>query len=320
MTAKTVRVVPTRGVAEGFASLLAYDPEADGDDNADGDGRGGRRTSWPARSPGRCATPPATSGPIREGDWLGIARDGIRRRRRRPRRALRPRCSTSSSTDEHEIVTIIEGEGAVAGDHPPHRGVARRSTAPTVDGRGPPRRPAAVPVPLRHRVARRPMARRASRQLAELPVTELEGRRARPRPAALGQARRRDGARPAHPLPAPLPRPHQRGPHRRPRGRARRPRSLVDGACAPTSRRTRNGRSMVTADVTDGTGAPPGHVLQPAVARAAAARRAPRSIAVRQARALPGPPADDEPGGRPDRRPDRAHRARLPAVGEGRAS
>ena len=26
-----------------------------------------------------------------------------------------------------------------------------------------------------------------------------------------------------------------------------------------TSRRTRNGRSLVTADVTDGTGAPPGH-------------------------------------------------------------
>ena len=32
---------------------------------------------------------------------------------------------------------------------------------------------------------------------------------------------------------------------------------------------------------------------------------------------LPGPGADGEPGRRPDRRPDRAHRARLPPVGEG---
>ena len=33
-TAKTVFVVPTRGIAQGFASLLAYDPEAPADVNA----------------------------------------------------------------------------------------------------------------------------------------------------------------------------------------------------------------------------------------------------------------------------------------------
>ena len=47
MTAKRVRVVPTRGVAEGFAALLSYDPESTAEVNAEamgaaGAGRGGR--------------------------------------------------------------------------------------------------------------------------------------------------------------------------------------------------------------------------------------------------------------------------------------
>src|SRR5687767_5117274 len=36
LTTKTVRVVPTTGITEGFAALMAYDPEAEVDDNADG--------------------------------------------------------------------------------------------------------------------------------------------------------------------------------------------------------------------------------------------------------------------------------------------
>src|SRR3546814_15491323 len=34
-TDKTVLVVPTKGITEGFAALLAYDPEADGATNAE---------------------------------------------------------------------------------------------------------------------------------------------------------------------------------------------------------------------------------------------------------------------------------------------
>src|SRR5262249_51938124 len=34
-TKKVVRVVPTRGVAEGLAALVTYDPEASADENAD---------------------------------------------------------------------------------------------------------------------------------------------------------------------------------------------------------------------------------------------------------------------------------------------
>src|SRR3546814_1010194 len=50
-------------------------------------------------------------GPIAEGDWLGIARDGIR-----SVEAVLPDAATALLeelvTDEHEIITIIEGDGS----------------------------------------------------------------------------------------------------------------------------------------------------------------------------------------------------------------
>ena len=120
-----------RAITEGFAALLAYDPEADGDENAAAmaeaaDARRRRR----GHAGGR-ATRAATSAPIAEGDWLGIARDGIVAVDGDARRMRPPRCSTRSSTDDHEIVTIIEGDGADGGDHPADHGVARRAPAAT---------------------------------------------------------------------------------------------------------------------------------------------------------------------------------------------
>ncbi|MCU1373354.1 MAG: Dak phosphatase [Actinomycetia bacterium] len=113
LTTKTVRVVPTRGVTEGFAALLSYDPDAGLDANANGmkaaaDNvvagevtRAVRASAW-------------DGGPIAEGDWLGIARDGIR--------AVQPTLPDAVTalleelvTDDHEIVTLIEGEGSGAG-------------------------------------------------------------------------------------------------------------------------------------------------------------------------------------------------------------
>ena len=67
----------------------------------------------PARSPRPCATRACDVGPIAEGDWLGIARDGIRSvdaDARRRRHGLLDQLLA----DDHEIVTIIEGEGASA--------------------------------------------------------------------------------------------------------------------------------------------------------------------------------------------------------------
>ena len=126
-TSKTVRVVPTRGIAEGFAALLAYDPEADVDDNADGDGRGGRGASSPARSPGPCATRRCDVGPIAEGDWLGISRDGID--------AVEPTLADAATAlldklvdDEPRDRHHHRGRGRHAGRHPAHHRVARPST------------------------------------------------------------------------------------------------------------------------------------------------------------------------------------------------
>ncbi|MCU1377965.1 MAG: domain fusion protein YloV, partial [Acidimicrobiales bacterium] len=113
LTSKTVRVVPTRGVTEGFAALLAYDPDAGLDANADGMNaaaenvvagevtRAVRASVW-------------DGGPIAEGDWLGIAREGIK--------AVQPTLPDAVIglldeliTDDHEIITLIEGEGSGAG-------------------------------------------------------------------------------------------------------------------------------------------------------------------------------------------------------------
>jgi fatty acid kinase len=54
-------------------------------------------------------------GPIAEGDFLGIASDGIRAVER-TRAAAACRLLEVLVTDEHEIVTVIEGEGANPAD------------------------------------------------------------------------------------------------------------------------------------------------------------------------------------------------------------
>ncbi|NCY15539.1 MAG: DAK2 domain-containing protein [Actinobacteria bacterium] len=110
MTTKSVRVVPTRGVAEGFASLLAYDPGSTAEANAAD--MTSAASHVVAGEVTRAVRDSSTErGPIHEGDWLGIARDGIL--------AVDPDLSASATAlldelvgEEHEIVTIIEGEGA----------------------------------------------------------------------------------------------------------------------------------------------------------------------------------------------------------------
>jgi hypothetical protein len=112
-TTKAVFVVPTKGITEGFAALLAYDPEAEGAANvaemaeAASNVVAGEITQ--AVRDSSCDV-----GPIAEGDWLGIARDGIR--------AVEKELGDAATallddlvTDAHEIVTIIEGDGASAG-------------------------------------------------------------------------------------------------------------------------------------------------------------------------------------------------------------
>ena len=114
MTAKDVRVVPTRGIPEGFAALLQYDPEADVDTNADA--MSDAVANIVAGEVTRAVRDSMCEvGPIGEGDFLGISRQGI--------------CAVAGTAgdatiglladllgDEHEMLTLIEGDGATAGD------------------------------------------------------------------------------------------------------------------------------------------------------------------------------------------------------------
>ncbi len=109
-TDKIVRVVPTRGITEGFAALVSYDPEASSGDNA------AEMTEAAANVIAGEVTravrdSSSEAGPIRENDYLGISREGIV--------AVDATLDGASITlleqlvnDEHEILTIIEGDGA----------------------------------------------------------------------------------------------------------------------------------------------------------------------------------------------------------------
>ena len=114
LTSKVVQVVPTTSVTEGFAALLDYDPQGDAEHNATCMASAASRviTASVTRSIRDSAS---DAGPIAEGDVIGLAGDSIS-------------VVASSLTecvegllaklldDDHEIVTLIEGEGATAGD------------------------------------------------------------------------------------------------------------------------------------------------------------------------------------------------------------
>ncbi|HEX2850007.1 MAG TPA: DAK2 domain-containing protein [Acidimicrobiales bacterium] len=111
---KEVRVVRTPGVAEGFAALLAYDPEASAKENADAMDEASRRVvSGEVTRAVRDSV--VDAGEIHEGDFLGITRRGIE--------VIQPEVADAATAlldllveDDHEIVTIIEGEGVTPAD------------------------------------------------------------------------------------------------------------------------------------------------------------------------------------------------------------
>jgi DAK2 domain fusion protein YloV len=113
LTDKTVRVVKTTGIAEGFAALIEYDPQATADDNARSMAdASGRILSGEVTRAVREST--CDVGPIAEGDFLGLTRDGIRV----VNAELSETCTgllAALLEDEHEFVTVIEGDGASAG-------------------------------------------------------------------------------------------------------------------------------------------------------------------------------------------------------------
>jgi DAK2 domain fusion protein YloV len=112
-TSKSVHVVPTKGITEGFAALVVYDPEADGSSNAEEMGEAAASVVAGELTQAVRASS-CEVGPIAEGDWLGIARDGIRSVEAELNDAA-TKLLAELVLPNHEIVTIIEGEGATAG-------------------------------------------------------------------------------------------------------------------------------------------------------------------------------------------------------------
>ena len=147
LTTKSVRVVPTTSMPAALAALVVYDPEADADVNLE-------EMTDAAQS---VATGEVTQavrdtnsdvGAITAGDWIGLVRgDGIVSVSGRSRRhvALLEHLVTPGPRDRHHV---IEGAGVTAGHTDVTRAWAGRAPSRRA-GRGAPRRPAAVPVPLR---------------------------------------------------------------------------------------------------------------------------------------------------------------------------
>jgi hypothetical protein len=114
LATKTVRVVPTKGVTEGFAALLEYDPETTADENASAMSAGAQRiTAGEVTRAVRASD--SGAGAIAEGDWLGISRKGIE-----VVDAGLAACVTGLIgrliTEDHEILTLIEGDGSSAAE------------------------------------------------------------------------------------------------------------------------------------------------------------------------------------------------------------
>ncbi|MGI8791770.1 MAG: DAK2 domain-containing protein, partial [Acidimicrobiales bacterium] len=111
-TKKVVRVIRTMGIAEGFAALLAYDPDADAGQNHEAMS-GAASTVVSGEITRAVRDSSCDAGPIAEGDYLGIAKAGIT--------SIAADIGSAAVdllevliTAGHEVLTVIEGDGASA--------------------------------------------------------------------------------------------------------------------------------------------------------------------------------------------------------------
>ncbi len=112
LTAKTVRVVGTMSVPEGFAALLEYDAQGDADQNTEAMAEAAGRVVWGEVTQAVRATG-SDAGRIDEGDWLGLSAGGLE--------VVAPTMAGAATGlleklvgSHHEVVTVVEGEGASA--------------------------------------------------------------------------------------------------------------------------------------------------------------------------------------------------------------
>ena len=114
VAAKPARVVPTRGIAEGFAALLEYDPQASAEENFETMTRAAARVvSGEVTQAVRASTSDVGAN---HAGRLSRAVPRLHRSRGAEFGRCRVRASGQSLGDDHEIVTIIEGDGATRAD------------------------------------------------------------------------------------------------------------------------------------------------------------------------------------------------------------
>ena len=111
---KNVKVVATGSIVEGFAALLAYDPAATADANAVSMAESAARVV-PAEITRAVRDAATDAGEVHAGDYIGICREGV----------VAVADSVVVCTrllvarllqESHELITLIEGEGARAAD------------------------------------------------------------------------------------------------------------------------------------------------------------------------------------------------------------
>jgi hypothetical protein len=111
---KAVRVVPTKSIVEGFAALLSYDPAAESKANVEAMVASASHViSAEVTRAARAA--PTEAGAVAAGDWMGLSGDGVISIGDSPAAAACPLLDRLI-TGSHELVTLIEGDGATPGD------------------------------------------------------------------------------------------------------------------------------------------------------------------------------------------------------------
>jgi DAK2 domain fusion protein YloV len=107
---QTVTVVPTNSIVEGFAALLEYDPDATAQENV-----AAMKVSAcnvVAAEVTQAVRDTTTDvGDVHEGDWIGLSANGVRAIADSIAGASN-RLLTELITPQHELLTIIEGEGS----------------------------------------------------------------------------------------------------------------------------------------------------------------------------------------------------------------
>ena len=107
---QTVTVVATNSIVEGFAALLAYDPDASAEQNS-ASMRASACNVVAGEVTQAVRDTPTDAGQVHVGDWIGLSAEGVR--------SIADSIAVASNhllaaliKPEHELLTIIEGDGA----------------------------------------------------------------------------------------------------------------------------------------------------------------------------------------------------------------